>query len=87
MPVGIDYVVAALRHFLAGNAHSGLMPPFGLLAFAECAGLSGLDPEATPLEELVARLRGEIEPQRLVPAAVPSVRHSSIPLEPSSARK
>jgi hypothetical protein len=70
MPVGLDYVAAAVRHFLAGNAQSGLMPPFGLLAFAECAGLSGLGPEATPLEELVARLAGEIESERLVPAAV-----------------
>jgi hypothetical protein len=32
--------------------------------------LFGLDPEASPLEELVAQLRGEIEPERLVPAAI-----------------
>lgn len=69
-PVDLDYVAAAVRHFLAGNAQSGLMPPFGLLAFAECAGLSGLNPEAIPIEELVARSIGETEPEYLTPAAV-----------------
>jgi hypothetical protein len=69
-PVGLDYVAAAVRHFLAGNAQSGLMPPFGLLAFAECARLSGLNPGAISLEDLVARLSGETEPERLMPAAV-----------------
>ena len=70
VPVGIEYVAAAVRHFLAGNAQSGLMPPFGLLAFAECAGLSGLNPEPIPMEELVSRLSGETEPERLTSAAV-----------------
>lgn len=69
-PVGLEYMAAAVHHFLAGNAQSGLMPPFGLLAFAECAGLSGLNPEATSMEELVARLSGEIGPENLMPAAV-----------------
>jgi hypothetical protein len=69
-PVGLDYVAAAVRHFLAGNAQSGLMPPFGLLAFAECAGLSGISSEAIPSEELVARSIGETEPEYLTPAAV-----------------
>jgi len=69
-PVGLEYVAAAVRHFLAGNAQSGLMPPFGLLAFAECAGLSGLNPETNLLEDLLARLIGETEPECLTLAAV-----------------
>ena len=66
-----------MRQFLADNAQSGLLPPFGLLAFAECAGLSHLDPETTSLEELVARLSAEIEPDRLVPVAVARVLAAS----------
>jgi hypothetical protein len=76
-PVGLDYVSIAVRHFLAGNAQSGLMPPFGLLAFAECAGLSGLDPEAIAVEDLVARLTSEIEPEQLTPAAVARILEKS----------
>jgi hypothetical protein len=49
------------------------MPPFGLLAFAECAGLSGLDPKGIPVEALVARLIGQTEPEYLMPAAVAQV--------------
>jgi hypothetical protein len=62
VPVGLDYVACAARQFLAGNAQTGSMPPFALLAFAECAGLDGLAPEATTVEELVGQLSGEIEP-------------------------
>jgi hypothetical protein len=72
-PIGLEYVAAAVCHFLAGNAQSGLMPPFGLLAFAECAGLSGLDPKGIPVEALVARLIGQTEPEYLMPAAVAQV--------------
>jgi hypothetical protein len=39
--------------------------------------LFGLDPEASPLEELVAQLRGEIEPERLVPAAIAHILAAS----------
>jgi hypothetical protein len=70
VPVGIEYVAAAVRHFLAGNAQSGLMPPFGLVAFAECAALSRLNPEPIPMEDLVARLSAETEPEHLMLAAV-----------------
>lgn len=69
-PVSIDYVALAVRHFLAGNAQFGSMPPFGLLAFAECAGLAGLEPEATGVEALVARLCNMIEPAYLPPATI-----------------
>ena len=46
------------------------MPPFGLLAFAECAGLAGLEPEATGVETIIARLYNAIEPAHLPPASV-----------------
>ena len=69
-PVGIDYVSSVVRQFLAANAQAGTMPPFGLLAFAECAGLAGLEPEAIGVEALVARLCSMIEPAYLQPATV-----------------
>lgn len=69
-PVSIDYVALAVRQFLAGNAQSGSMPPFGLLAIAECAGLAGLDPEATGVEAIVAGLCNMIETANLPPATV-----------------
>lgn len=69
-PVGLDYVGLAMRQFLAANVASNLMPPFGLLAFAEAAGISSMNPEATTAEDAIHRLVCEIEPARLTPDAV-----------------
>lgn len=69
-PVALDYVELAMRGFLAANVDSGLMPPFGLLAFAEAAGVSSLNPEAIKARDMVERLVSEIEPARLTPDAV-----------------
>ena len=46
------------------------MPPFGLLAVAECAGLAGLAPEPTAVGDLVGRVCAEIEPDYLAPDRV-----------------
>ena len=66
-PVELDYVAAALRQFLAGNAQSASLPPFGLLAVAECAGLAELAPELVAVGNVVERICTEIEPDYLAP--------------------
>ena len=66
-PLEVDYVAAALRQFLAGNTESGSLPPFRLLAVAECAGLAGLAPEPAAVGDLVERICAEIEPDYLAP--------------------
>jgi hypothetical protein len=69
-PAGLDYVAAATRHFLAVNAQSKIMPPFNLLDFAETAGLSEINPERLPVEDLVASLCAGIAPELAGPEAV-----------------
>ncbi len=72
-PVSFGYVAVAARHFLAANLAGGPMPPFGLMAFAEAAGLSNLTPHAITADELIRQLMEQIEPARLAPATVATV--------------
>src|SRR3954471_16197003 len=64
-PVSSEYARIATAHALAVNLASGIMPPFGLLDFAETADLQGLQPEALPLERLLSMLKAEADPGML----------------------
>jgi hypothetical protein len=77
-PVDLDYVGTAVRQFLAANEASGLLPPFGMLAFAEAAGLSSVNPEAIMADAMIERLVAAIEPERLTPHAVMNSIASSV---------
>jgi hypothetical protein len=61
-PISLEYVRLAAAHALAVNLASGTMPPFALLDFVETADLQGLQPEALPLERLLAMLEAEADP-------------------------
>jgi hypothetical protein len=71
-PVPLDYIRIAAGHFLSVNLVTGVMPPFALLDFAETAGLSELRPQALPLDNLLGRIEGEIDPVRLEPKRIAS---------------
>jgi hypothetical protein len=64
-PISLEYVRLAAAHALAVNQASGTMPPFALLDFVETADLQGLQPEALPLERLLAMLEAEADPAAL----------------------
>jgi hypothetical protein len=64
------YVGTAIRYFLGVNAKSGVLPPFGLLDFAETTGLTELNPEYLPVEELIASLCSELTPEHFTEQAV-----------------
>jgi hypothetical protein len=64
-PISLEYVRLAAAHALAVNLASGTMPPFALLDFVETADLQGLQPEALPLERLLAMLEAEADPAAL----------------------
>ena len=64
-PTTSDYGTTMLKSFLAMNVAAGTMPPFGLLAVAEAAGLDGLAPETMPVERLVEMLAGAMASQHL----------------------
>ena len=61
-PISLEYVRLAAAHALAVNLASGTMPPFALLDFVETADLQGLQPEALPLERLLAMLEADADP-------------------------
>jgi hypothetical protein len=50
-----------------------VLPPFGLVDFAERAGLASINPEALPVADLIALLVDDIPPARLAPASVTEV--------------
>ncbi|WP_210253274.1 hypothetical protein, partial [Microvirga tunisiensis] len=64
-PISLEYVRLAAAHALAVNLASETMPPFALLDFVETADLQGLQPEALPLERLLAMLEAEADPAAL----------------------
>ncbi len=70
LPVSLEYVAVAVRHFLGVNAQSGVMPPYGLLDVAEAAGVTSLNPEFQPLDALLSSLCAEIAPERATPQAI-----------------
>ena len=72
-PFSHGYVASAVRQFLAANLAAGLMPPFGLLHFAETAGLPNLTPQVITADEMIRQLLEQIEPARLSSVAVASV--------------
>jgi hypothetical protein len=69
-PSTIDFAARAVRHFLATNLESKNLPPFGLLDFAEVAGISDLNSSAVSVEVLVAQLCADIDPAQLSSSAV-----------------
>ena len=69
-PSTVDFAALAVRRFLATNLESKNLPPFGLLDFAEVAGISDLNPDAVPLELLVAQLCADIDPAQLSAGAI-----------------
>ena len=69
-PSTVDFAALAVSQFLATNLESKNLPPFGLLDFAEVAGISDLNPDAVPVELLVAQLCADIDPARLSPGAI-----------------
>jgi hypothetical protein len=68
-PISLEYVRLAAAHALAVNLESGTMPPFGLLDFVETACLQGLQPDALPLERVLAMLEPEADPAALASTA------------------
>jgi hypothetical protein len=70
IPTTHRYVLTAIRRFLGVNARSGVLPPFALLDFAETVGLSELNPEYAPTEELIASLCSELTPEHFTEQAV-----------------
>lgn len=78
MASSMDYVAAAVQHFLAVNVATGTPPPFGLLEFAETVGLSDLNPRTLTAEDLVEALLRDIDPARLAPAAVAETMRDSV---------
>ncbi|HXP98235.1 MAG TPA: hypothetical protein VN809_16095 [Telmatospirillum sp.] len=66
----IDHVRLALGHALAEARKSGVLPPFGLVDVVERAGLIAVNPEAVPVDSLVARLLADIPPARQTPSMV-----------------
>jgi hypothetical protein len=76
-PSTTDYVRTVVDHFLAIGGASGLMPPFGLLDFAETVGLADLNPDPRPPETLVASLCAAMEPDRLSAGAVARTMRAS----------
>lgn len=76
-PSSVDYAATVTRHFLAANIRSGIMPPFGLLDFAETVGLADLNPDALPADVLVATLCDAMEPALLSAAAVAETMRDS----------
>ena len=77
-PSSMAYVGDAVRGFLAANLQSGVMPPFGLLGFAETIGLTDLNPDTTPLDQRIAALCASIDPTQLTEAAVRATLDASI---------
>lgn len=70
LPISLEYVAVAMRHFLGVSAQSGIMPPYGLLDVAEAAGVTSLNPEFQPLDALLSSLCAEIAPERATPQAI-----------------
>jgi hypothetical protein len=66
----LDFARLALGHFLAVNRVSGVMPPFGLVDFVERTGLAAVNPDAVPVEALVAKLADDIPARQKTAAAV-----------------
>jgi hypothetical protein len=69
-PSTVDFAALVVRRFLASNLESKALPPFGLLDFAEVAGISDLNPDVVPVEALVAQLCADIDPARLSQAEI-----------------
>ena len=76
-PTTRDYAITMLRSFLAMNVAAGTMPPFGMLAVAEAAGLDGLAPETMPVERLVEMLTVEVSSQHLSSTGIASALAAS----------
>jgi hypothetical protein len=66
----MDYVRLSLGHALAVARGSGVLPPFALVDVVERAGLAAVNPEAVPVDSLVARLVADIPAERPTAAMV-----------------
>lgn len=66
----LDYARTVCCQSLAINLEAGHLPPFALLDCAEAIGLANLNPEALPVDKLVADLIAAVDAKRLSAAAV-----------------
>ena len=73
----MDYVRIVCGQALAINLEAGHQPPFGLLDCAEAIGLADLNPDALPVDKLVADLIAEMDRACLSAAAVAKILRSS----------
>jgi hypothetical protein len=62
LSVGIDYLGLLFRHYVAAGVANGKVPPVGALEFAEEAGLTNCNPAAQSIEDLVALIEKDLEP-------------------------
>jgi hypothetical protein len=69
-PSSREYVSIVARQALAINLETGNLPPFGLLDFAEAVGIADLNPEALPVDTLVADLVAGIDPAAMSEEAI-----------------
>jgi hypothetical protein len=70
LPVSLEYIAVATRHFLGVSVRAGAMPPYGLLEVAELAGLTNVNPEFQPVDALLPSLCAEIASRRATPQAI-----------------
>ncbi|MCW2242513.1 hypothetical protein [Azospirillum canadense] len=78
IPSTEDYVHKAMAHALTVNLISGVVPPFGLLDVVETTGLANIQPNAVPVEEMVASLCEAMPPEWLEPTAVARALKNSV---------
>lgn len=69
-PTNPDYVRIVSSHFLSVNLASGVMPPFGMLDFAETVGQQALQPEPWSVSRLIGLLEDAAAPALLQPGAI-----------------
>lgn len=70
IPTTLKYVMTVIRYFLGVNARAGVMAPFALLDFAETIGLTEVNPEYAPVEELIASLCSELTVEHFTEQAI-----------------
>ena len=68
--VDADYLRQLIVHHLAVGLEDGKAPPAGLLEFVEVMGLDGCQPAASSVDDLIALMSADIEPERLEAKAV-----------------
>ncbi len=65
-----DYLEPVVGRALGMNVKMDTLPPFGLLDFAEAVGLSGMNPQPSTLDTMVAELCAGLDAERLTEKAI-----------------